>query len=174
MSGLAIAMSAAGILAGLQALSPVSRLRRRGSRSALPTVGLAPGTLLYHGTQAPEDFEHPDGPAWFTTSEAVARRFVGWNRVAGEARPRLLVYRVTAPLRDLILINGQRDMQAMMDHLAGVEGDLDHASPRELAEEVCQSRYNGWHIRANYPDGGSDTLLCDPEDWLELVEEISL
>ena len=171
MSGLAVAMSAAGILAGLQALSPVARLRRRGSRSSLPTVNLSKGTLLYHGTQAPEDFDYPDGPAWFTTSEEVARRFVSWNRVAGDARPRLLVYRVEVPILDLILIYNPHDMQRMMDHLARVEGDLDDASPRELADEVCHSRYSGWHIRANYPDGGSDTLLCDPEDWLELVEE---
>ena len=36
---------------------------------------LSPGDVLYHGTSGEDDFDIPDGPAWFSTSRRVAEDF---------------------------------------------------------------------------------------------------
>ena len=45
----------------------------------LRTHNLRRGTILYHGTSVEEDFDVPDAPAWFSTSESVARQFIGYH-----------------------------------------------------------------------------------------------
>ena len=141
----------------------------RGSMARLVMAGLPRGTTLYHGTQAAKDFEYPDGPAWVSDSRDVAEQFVRWNRVWGQARPRIYEYRVTRRIPRLQLIRNPDEMAAFLHRLDGGTGDLDYATPREMAPVVCDAGYNGWHIPHNYAGGGSDTMLCEPEDWLELV-----
>jgi len=131
-------------------------------------VTIPVGTTLYHGTQAPEDFVIPDGPAWFSDSETVAEDFVGWNEwpEEGRHRPRILTYRVIEPI-ELVRISDTPSLMALLESIGS-----DVASGVEMAEDVCR-HYAGWHIPHNY-FAGSDTLICYPDDYLELVEERDL
>jgi hypothetical protein len=125
---------------------------------------LEPGDVLFHGTSSEEPFEAdqetPDGPAWFTESEAVAQRFTDWS---GGPRPRILAYRVLAKPR-LLLWETDADIGKVID-----EDYISEYDNRELAEAVCDAGYDGWTCPNNYPEGGADIMLCAPEDWLELV-----
>lgn len=144
------------------------RVRPAGSMARVSKARLKKGTTLYHGTQAVEDFEIPDGPAWFSDGEDVSREFVTWNEAGG--RPRILVYEVTTSITGLVLINNAQDMKQLVRELFG-EDDDGYCGIQELAEAVCDAGYNGWHTPWNYPSG-SDTMLCDPERWVTFVEEI--
>lgn len=143
--------------------------RRRRAGPVLPRsirrVSIPKGTLLYHGTQAEDDFEDLDGPAWLSTSEATARRFVAWN--GGEGTPRVLVYRVDRRIPTLAQVLEEGDMATLRRVL---DPDEETYSPGELAEAACARGYNGWNIPHNYGYGASDTLLCDPARWLTRVE----
>jgi hypothetical protein len=125
---------------------------------------LEPGDVLFHGTSSEEAFEEdqetPDGPAWFTESEAVAQRFTDWS---GGPRPRILTYRVLAKPK-LLLWETDADIGKVVD-----EDYISEYDNRELAEAVCDAGYDGWTCPNNYPEGGADIMLCAPEDWLELV-----
>jgi hypothetical protein len=163
-----------GTVIALEALTALTVLAtvacKAGSRGRIPMAGLAKGTLLYHGTRVPEDFDYPDGPAWFSTSEGVAQQFISWHEVGGDRRPRIYTYRVTRRIPRLPLIEGSHTWSRFLDTLPGGADEIQWQGPRDMAQIVCDEGYSGWHIAHNYPDGGSDTMLCDPEDWLELVE----
>lgn len=143
------------------------RARRRGPQlpRQVRRVSIPKGTLLYHGTSAEDDFEDLDGPAWLSTSEATARRFVTW--AGGAGTPRVLVYRVDRTIPSLAQILDTGDM-ARLVRVLDPDGDTD--APGELAELACARGYNGWHILHNYGYMESDTLLCEPKAWLSLVE----
>lgn len=119
------------------------------------------GETLYHGTASEEEFEHdsdaPDGPAWFSDSASVARRFSRWHYRPGSS-PRVLLYRVTQDPELFVW-----EYEAQMDELLG-ENWRDMAVP-ELADAICDAGYDGWIIPHNYPDG-ADIMLCEPSDFL--------
>jgi len=133
-------------------------------------AGLVKGTLLYHGTKAPEDFDYPDGPAWFSTARSVAEEFVSWHSWGDDAeeKSRVLVYRVVKRIPRLVLIDSREDMDDLVRRLDDGMGDLEFAGPTDLAEATCDAGWTGWHIPWNYPDG-SDTMICEPTEWLELI-----
>ena len=158
--GARLAIGATAALAAVAALS-----RRRGSSSEIRTTSLPVGTELYHGTQAPERFDVPRGPAWFSDSEGVADNFVRWNRVMGTPRPRIYTFEVVREIPGLALIETPAEMEAFVE-VIGV-GGYGLYGLRELAEAVCDHRWldlAGWVVPYNYPDGGSDTMLCDPDE----------
>ena len=130
-------------------------------------VTIPVGTTLYHGTQAPDDFDIPDGPAWVSDGEEVAEWFVEWNEWMDEGRPRVLVYEVIQPIT-LVQVHDAPSFSAFLESV-GTDG----IGMREAADAVCDAGYAGWHIPNSYT-GGSDTLICRPEDYLELVEEREL
>jgi len=120
--------------------------------------------LLYHGTRA-EDFEELEGPAWVSTSEETARYFVDWHGDEGHAR--ILTFRAKKKITGLARID---DEAAMRRFTRIVDPYEDTLTPTELSEVTCKAGYTGWDIPHNYGHGESDTLLCDPMDWLEFVE----
>lgn len=131
---------------------------------------LRKGTLVYHGTSSEEEFTDLNGPAWVSASEAVARSFVHWNQ--GSGVPRVLVYRVTtAPV--LVVVESKSEFAqfvAWVEDKIGVEAEQ---GAFDFAEQICDNQQllglDGWHLPKNY-QAGSDTMLCDPDLFLEFVE----
>jgi len=131
---------------------------------------LRKGALVYHGTSAAEDFTDLVGPAWVSDARSVARNFVGWAGGTGPAR--ILVFRVLkAPALALLTSDFEyKKFVYWVENQIGVEAD---PGPIEFAEQICDHRHalagiDGWHIPTNYHDG-SDTMLCEPEQFLEFV-----
>lgn len=128
------------------------------------------GSLVYHGTSADEEFERDEdlrGPAWVSDSRIVAESFVGWNT---GSRPRVLTYRVIAEPK-LVVAVGEGEFQDMLEWIDEETGlsMSEGWDPHELAEAMCSiPRVDGWHLPLNFPKG-SDTLLCEPGRFLELV-----
>jgi len=146
----------------LTAAAAASAFASRGARARAGRfiLTLKPGTKVYHGTNANEDFESLDGMSWVSRSPKVAAWFAQEWR--GGQRPRILTFRVTEPYRLEIL----DDMQ----HLEEVSEALgDPAGSHDLAEAFCAQRgVDGWIVRHNYGQDRDDILLCDPSG-LELV-----
>ena len=125
------------------------------------TLTLRRGKILYHGTNTQDEFDVPDGPAWFSDTESVAREFATWHGDSG--RPRVLSFKLTHNLR-LARIDDVLDF----DKATRTEDAVsEYADPTELANEVCRG-YDGWIIPTNYPDG-ADIMICSPSGWLERV-----
>jgi hypothetical protein len=145
---------------------------------------LRKGTLVYHGTSYLDDFDMLEGPAWVSDSYAVAKEFIGW--AGGEGTPRILTFKIVAP-PSLVLIQKLRDAENLAVWLGekyGLGSGEDFgASISELAKDLCsvgrREGIDGWHVPNNYPGGGpgawtsgargSDTMICAPERFLELV-----
>ena len=135
---------------------------------------LRKGTLLYHGTRAREPFEEggfaPNAPAWFSTSETVAREFVDWHE---GPKARILVYRLTSNVPCLVTIEDKDDFQRLEDRIEEETGLGIGMGASDMAEAICErTHYNGWYIPYNYPSG-DDILLCNT-DALEFVESRSI
>jgi hypothetical protein len=147
----------------------------RENPSAIRSVKIKKGTLLYHGTSAEEAFEEdgaPDGPAWFTENPEVARFFQTWHGGPEYGRPRILVYRVVESIPDIAKIPDGQAFQVFLRQLERM-GALEegYGAPEELAEAMSsQRKWEGWRIIGNYsrPDG-DDILLVSPESYLEFV-----
>ena len=122
------------------------------------------GTMLYHGTQSPERFEVPDGPAWFSNDREVARRFTTWHTSSGRMRPRVLTYRVVETIPTLARVGSEEEFARLLE-----EHGLSDVIGQEGAEDFCEGRYNGWVIANNYGPGAADVLLCEPERWLRFI-----
>jgi len=129
-------------------------------------------TTLYHGTSAEEDFDIPDGPAWFSDDWGVAEEFVAWHP---GSRPRILEYKVVREPK-LFVWHRHEDLDAlydesdeeMADYWRGEQPWRDMET-EELVEEVGRAGYDGWNIPNNYPSG-ADIVILYPEDFVELVE----
>jgi hypothetical protein len=131
-------------------------------------IKLRKGTILYHGTSAPDEFVIPDGPAWFSMSENVARKFVDWHDHE-DARPRILKFKVATP-PSLALLNDKHDLEELMEEV-GIE-DLDyHGAIYEDLHSISAHGYDGWTIPDNYGPGQADIMILHPEQFLEFVEE---
>ncbi len=128
---------------------------------------LRKGMLVYHGTSSSEEFEDLRGPAWVSDAETVAREFVSW--AGGNGRPRILTFRMLRAPRLAIVTSDRelRELAAWVEEKTGIEPE---PGPVEFAQQVCDSRLglDGWHIPNNYPSG-SDTMICEPGDFLEFV-----
>lgn len=115
---------------------------------------LKAGTALYHGTDADfeEDCERLDGPAWVTSSKAVATYFAKRSNVGGTRR--IIEYVLT---EDLTLpdIYTQREMLDFAE-AHGIELD----GVEEMRDSVAMSGQPGWILPHNYPDG-DDILIVD-------------
>ena len=126
------------------------------------------GTLVYHGTSSDDRFTMPMGPAWVSNAPEVAEWFANrWlddDGRGGTSRPRVLTFRMKASPK-LAMIDGDADWQNLMEWAS--DGDREQ-DINELAQALCQRGIDGWHIPNNYPEG-SDTLLCEPEKFLEYV-----
>jgi hypothetical protein len=138
------------------------------ARSPIRKAAIAKGEVLYHGTSAKEPFTHPDAPAWFSQVEATAEWFVNW---AGDGpRPRVLSFRATRRIPNLLLLRDSAEIGAVMEHLVPYDPPED---PQSMAEAVCDAGYAGWRVPGNYPDGGDDILLCD-DRVIESLEPIGV
>ena len=124
------------------------------------TAELKAGTLLFHGTSAAADFDLPEAPAWFSSSETVARTFVWWR---SGPDPRVMVYRLVVAQEVLVW----RDR----DDVAAFLGDTGAISTRELARIVRRRGYDGWLYSDAYGEGRDDVLLWRPGA-LDLVDVI--
>lgn len=132
---------------------------------------LRKGTLVYHGTSAMERFTELRGPAWVSDAETVAREFTTWNQGGGP--PRVLAFKIIEAPR-LIIISEETDMRNLSHWVEQKLGEEAEPGVFELAEQVCRvSGVDGWHVPSNYPSG-SDTMICEPDRSLELVEEYEL
>lgn len=123
----------------------------------MKTVTLRRGMLLYHGTDAKEDFEMPRGPAWFSNSIDVARWFSTWH---DEARPRILVFKLK---EKLVLPEVTQDRSNEIWEIIedqGIDADV-------LYNNIC-SKHDGWIIPDNYPQG-ADIMICSPDNHLMFV-----
>ena len=135
---------------------------------------LRKGTRLYHGTSAEEDFDVPNGPAWFSDASEVADRF---SRGRPGPRQRVQVYRVARGGLRLPEVADLADLRRLVARAAGrrwrdpyeVEDFVEGMSVDEMADAVC-GHYDGWWIPDNYGPGHGDILLCEPWKWLERVE----
>lgn len=135
---------------------------------------LRKGTLLYHGTSTSERFEldddgyrTPTGPAWFSDGWVVAKWFTDWT--SGPNR-RIITYKVVIP-PNLFKWNQRKIIKMLeLDGQDFAEEDVnDYLDPSHLVKFICEnSEYDGWIIPDNYPDG-SDTMICEPEQFLEFV-----
>jgi hypothetical protein len=108
---------------------------------------------LYHGTAGDfdEQSEQLIAPAWFSEVAAVARNFADWR---GKTNVRLIEYRVTDPLR-LVIIPDRQTMDDIENEFA-----IDSGSVEALADWVQGQGYDGWIVPDNYPvEGGSDIML---------------
>lgn len=132
---------------------------------------LRKGSLVYHGTSADQDFVDLVGPAWISDAQGVARTFVSWG--GGSGVPRVMVFEVRrAP--SLAVAQSDREwvaFQEWVNERTGLDEPIN--DPFEFAEWICNNRgslamIDGWHIPTNYPEG-SDTLICEPEQFLKLV-----
>lgn len=123
------------------------------------------GTELYHGTQSPEEFDIPNGPAWFSESQYVAEDFVKWNEWPDEKmRPRILTFNVIAPI-ELVSFDGEDAIEQFKEHHGVESGGI-----RDLADAVCEAGFNGWIVPHNYPSG-ADIMVCEPEGYVEFIDE---
>lgn len=141
---------------------------------------LAVGTLLYHGTAAV--FETIRHRKWFTDNLTTARWYAREEAREFRRCGRVLIFRIVKS-PELITIASDEDWQAFMQWtVAGEEegpfGPPDYQDLYELADMVCDAGYDGWHIESGYPTdrtseilrAGSDTMVCEPNEFLELVE----
>jgi 8-oxo-dGTP pyrophosphatase MutT (NUDIX family) len=128
-------------------------------KRALVRSPLRVGQLLFHGTRSPEDFEELRGPAWLSDYRGAVDFFTTWHGNE-DGHERVLTYRVIARPK-LYIVNTEQEMRWLGDRYDS-EYDI-----QELAERVCDDA-DGWHIPNNYQPG-SDTMLCDPSRFLELV-----
>lgn len=133
---------------------------------------LRQGTVLYHGTSTTTDFDIPNGPAHFSTSEAVARDYA-WNNGSGE-RPRVLKYIITGRLSKMVDMPGTndknyRDAVWWLEKQLGTSFDgVGEQLMPQAWEKLGAAGYNGLYIRwANH--GGDDVLIIDPEKWVKKV-----
>jgi hypothetical protein len=135
---------------------------------------LRKGSLVYHGTSSEEEFTALNGPVWVSGAEAVARSFVHWNR--GGGIPRVLVYRVIEAPR-LAVAESKVEFMRFVGWVEEKIGDDASDGSYEFAEQICDNwrllGIDGWHLPKNYQDG-SDTMLCDPDQFLEYVETIEV
>lgn len=130
-------------------------------REEFQYITIPAGTHFFHGTSSPffdERADDLDAPAWVSDSYHTARNFVTWHDYEEAEDPhfRVIFYKTTAPLT-LLLFENRSDIEEFED----ITG-LDLAGTIEFAEGVCDLGFDGWHIPHNYPDGGSDTLICRP------------
>lgn len=107
--------------------------------SDLSRVIVVAGTPLFHGTDAPEGFKVPRGPAWFCHSLDEAARWAGWGSVARGPR-RVLQVALTV---DLLLLNTIR--REDWDALCVL---VDRDTTRGVAEAVKSRGWGGWVGRA--------------------------
>lgn len=126
-------------------------------------IRLRKGMILYHGTSAPDDFVMPQGPAWFSMSEAVARRFVDWHKCE-DPRPRILKFKVTTS-PSLALLNDKRELDELMEETGIQELNYEELYP------MSAYGYDGWTIPDNYGPGEADIMILRPDEFLEFVEE---
>lgn len=135
---------------------------------------LRKGSLVYHGTSSEEEFTDLNGPAWVSGAEAVARSFVHWNQGGGV--PCVLVYRVIE-VPKLAMAESKIEFMQFVGWVEETIGMDAEPGSFDFAEQICDNRQllgiDGWHLPKNYP-AGSDTMLCDPDLFLEYIETIEV
>lgn len=121
------------------------------------TKTLTAGTVLYHGTDALEEFLIPRGPAWFAWDWQSAAKWAGWGSKARGQR-RVIQARLTAPLevQDTSICEDWRELCYRLI------GDED-ATPWNMAKAVAENDLGGWYGRA-------EILLVD----VSLLEQVSV
>ena len=133
---------------------------------------LRKGSLVYHGTSSEDEFIDLNGPAWVSDAETVARWFVGW--AGGKGSPRVLVFRVTSsPTLVVVDPDDDDEFRRFTRWVEERTGQDSGGGIYDLASLLCELGVDGWHFPKNYP-GGSDTMLCDPDRFLEHIETIEV
>jgi hypothetical protein len=128
-------------------------------------ITIQKGAELYYGTSAKEDFKIPNGPVWLTDCSHTAEDSAAFKK-SGGGPCRVLIYRVTTEI-PLVLIKSQEDEERLEKWLEEEHGLLFDMESSSMVEKFC-SIENGLHME-NDCWSGSQTLLCDPGRWLELV-----
>jgi len=133
------------------------------------TAKLRLGKRLYHGTQSPDEFVIPEGPAWFSDDKGVAEQFVDFHSWAkGEMRPRIMVYKVSTP-PVLIRINNEEQLDDLLEQ-HGI--DITSVSEADALTGLVGSGYDGWIIPDNYGEGKPDIMLLRPRYHLSPAGEV--
>lgn len=127
----------------------------------LPRIVIKAGTRLYHGTDAVENFDRIDQPAWFTTGAAAAARWAGWASYRDSGKTfgarRVLAFEL---IRDVELLDVRT--HALWSELAErLTGDPE-ASPWTMARELV-GRADGW-------DGRTEIMLTNPSVCLRHID----
>ncbi len=112
------------------------------------------------------DFGVPDGPAWFSQSENVARDFVDWHKQE-DGRPRIITLKVMN-VPDLAVVTNKQELSDLLEEF-GINANAFDSS--DLMAMVG-SKYDGWIIPDNYGGPGmSDIMILRPQDYLRFVKE---
>ena len=153
---------------GMLTLLSLALLQDHSSRDmrAVRRASIPVGTKLYHGSPDYLQLEDvPDGPAWFSTSPAVARAF-------SSRRPsRVFEYEVVEEITGLLLVSSQEDFVLLFG-----EGEFEEIAAEgnlELAEAVINKGFGGWIVPQNYPEG-DDILLDRPEHHLQRTGRVQM
>ena len=130
---------------------------RSNCRFAARIYTLRKGTVVYHGTSSPEQFEMLKGPAWVSTRPDVAKNFERWHSF-NKNKPRTLSFVLTRNVK-LKPIASKEEMEQLAWDLGS-----DTSDPVALAETLCNAgQYDGWIVPDNYGSGNPDIMLCYPE-----------
>jgi hypothetical protein len=124
------------------------------------------GTILYHGTSAPKDWnvEDLDHGMWFANVRQTAEWFIDWNDSEDNANPRLITFRVTRPIELIVLDNN--NASDFEDYF----GFYPFLSPQEVRDNFDTTNLEGWFIDSNYFGGSHDIFIKNPSWYLEVVE----
>ncbi len=117
--------------------------------SDLRTILLPAGNVLFHGTDAFEEFDLPRGAAWFAWTWTDAALWAGWGSKARGQR-RVIEVEVRA---DIVLLDTGKaaDGHRRCERLCG---DSD-ATPWGAATAVGSLGFNGWK-------GNTEVLIVEP------------
>lgn len=106
----------------------------------MKTAVIRTGTVLYHGTDAPEEFTVPrPGPVWFADTFDVAARWAGWRRHETPGPRRVLTFIVGRGITVLDTV-AYKDYVRVCRKLCGYDEPL----IMEIAEAVVNGGHGGW------------------------------
>ena len=141
----------------------MAKLKIASFLAAAPTKVLRAGTILYHGTNSAGDFQHPDGPAWFTPSLKIGLQWAGWSESLPDGRTkgdkRVLSYRV---VQDVTLLSFTAKVWS---GLGLILCDDEEPSPWDLAHKLVGC-VPGWMST----ESNGEVMLTTPSEVLEFVD----
>lgn len=126
-----------------------------------PSYTMPAGTLLFHGSNANDHFEMPEGPAWFTLDNKAADFWSGWHQTdpRNQGTRRVMQFEVT---RDIELVDWRhQSYEEALDFAEALTGDPE-AGPYTEAEAL-KGLTEGWI-------GKDEVMIIDPETCIRYID----